>query len=346
MNFRYKLNTIFTFLLLSALVWGQAPAGYYDAAVTKKNAKLKTALHNIIRPHTILEYYSSATYFRQTDWHADGYFWDMYSNNKRTVWSGLNREHNLPKSWWSTNPESTDAYSDLHNLYPSDALANEQKSNYPLGEVQGTPTYSNGLVKVGMNGYSGYQGMVFEPADEYKGDFARDYMYVVTCYEDYENDWRSVGTESMLTKNTYPTLKTYAINLLLKWHRNDPVSEKEINRNNAVYGIQGNRNPFIDFPVLAEYIWGEYTENEWPGDDSEPVDFYIAYNRVTKEIKTPEAISSSQVLYKIYSVDGILRQTGNITADGIIDVKTLEKGVYAVLVYYKGFRLSSKFMIF
>jgi len=270
MNLSRRTISIYFFGLYT-LLFAQAPAGYYNTAVGKKDAELKTALHTIIKDHTMLEYYSSSTSFQKTDWHPDGYFWDMYSNNKRTRWSGMNREHNLPKSWWSTNPETTIAYTDLHNLYPSDATANTAKSNYPLGVVGGTPTFSNGVVKVGSNSYPGYSGTVFEPANEYKGDFARDYMYVVTCYEDYANNWRSLGTASMLYNGvTYPVFRPYAVNLLLEWSRNDPVSDKEINRNNAVYELQGNRNPFIDFPSLTEYIWGKYKGESWPGDDSQP----------------------------------------------------------------------------
>jgi hypothetical protein len=173
----------------------------------------------------------------------------------------MNREHNLPKSWWSPNPESTIAYSDLHNLYPSDAQANGAKSNYPLGVVGNSKTYDNGVVKVGQNAYSpAYISTVFEPADEYKGDFARDYMYMITCYEDYASDWRNLGTSSMLTNETYPVLKQWAMSMLLEWSRKDPVSQKEIDRNNAVFNLQQNRNPFIDFPDLAEYIWGNKTD--------------------------------------------------------------------------------------
>jgi endonuclease I len=235
----------------------QAPQGYYDLADQKSAEALKTAMHNIIKNHIRLGYSESSTYFRTTDWHPGGYFWDMYSNIHRTSFSGMNREHNLPKSWWSTAPESTVAYSDLHNLYPSDAAANGAKSNWGLGVV-GNASYDNGVVKVGQNIYSSvYQNTVFEPADEYKGDFARDYMYMVTCYEDYYSAWRSIGTSSMLHNETYPVFQTWAIDMLLEWSRNDPVSQKEIDRNNAVFILQQNRNPFIDFPDLAEFIWGD-----------------------------------------------------------------------------------------
>jgi endonuclease I len=339
-----NLFLIFFVFCVFVLSQAQIPSGYYDNAVGKKKAALKTALHQIIKPHTQLEYYSSATSFRSTDWHPDGYFWDMYSNIKRSSWTGMNREHNMPKSWWSANPENTVAYSDLHNLYPSDATANSAKNNYPLGVVSGNPTFSNGAVKVGTNSFSGYSGTVFEPGDEYKGDFARDYMYMVTCYEDYANNWRSLGTSSMLVNGTYPVFKTYAINLLMKWHNDDPVSTKETNRNNAVYTLQGNRNPFIDYPILAEYIWGEYTDDEWEGDNSDPNDFYVRYNKADNslylEVRNPQS-----AIYKIYSATGFLVKSGSLDANSTVNLAGIQKGLYVVLVYANGKRQAEKFLL-
>jgi len=347
MDFSKKL--LFSFLLLIFLIKIQAqiPSGYYNNAVGKKDADLKTSLSNIINVHTQLEYYASSTYFKTTDWNPEGYFWDMYSNYKRASWSGMNREHSLPKSWWSSSPETTVAYSDLHNLYPSDADANMAKSNYPLGEVTGTPDFTNNVVKVGTNRVTGYNGIVFEPADEYKGDFARDYMYIVTCYQSYSNDWRSLGTSSMLLKNTYPVFNQYAISLLMKWHRNDPVSDKEINRNNAVYSFQNNRNPFIDFPVLAEYIWGEYAGKDWDGlgiDPEKDGPFYINYNPDTKALfvnATPEKAIS----YSVYTIGGILQLSGKINEDKIIDVSSVQKGMYLIVVYTNTTRKVGKFLV-
>ncbi len=346
--------SIFIWLYLCVFISAQIPANYYNNAIGKQGAELKTALHNIIRPHTILEYYSSSTYFKSTDWHPNNYFWDMYSNYQRTSWTGMNREHNMPKSWWSETPETTDAYSDLHNLYPSDAQANSAKSNFPLGIVSANPTYSNGVVKVGANSYSGYSGSVFEPANEYKGDFARDYMYVVTCYEDYAMQWRSLGTASMLMHNTYPVFKPYAINLLMEWHRADPVSPKEINRNNAVYNIQQNRNPFIDYPLLAEYLWGKFTSEIWDGTSDEPETnspLIYKYNAVKHSVfvklKKPAKAS-----YAIYSMSGDLKQNGTMDTSSEISLKDsntnskYEKGVYILTVYAGARRKTVKLMVY
>jgi endonuclease I len=336
-------------LFLAGYLQSQIPAGYYKNAEGKKKADLKTVLHNIVRSHTVLEYYASSTYFRTTDWNPNGYFWDMYSNYHRTYWSGMNREHSLPKSWWSSAPETTEAYSDLHNLYPSDETANSAKLNYSLGEVTGTPEYTNGVVKVGANGFPGYTGTVFEPADEYKGDFARDYMYVVTCYEDYAKNWRSTGTQSMLLGgSTYPVFKTWAIDLLLKWSRQDPVSSKEIDRNNAVYSFQNNRNPFIDHPELAEYIWGKYMGDSWLDDGTLPeeVTFKIDPFPVVKSSLKVQLNHPEKSTYYVKAISGIVLKTGNFSEQGTVEVGELENGMYLLEIYSASQkRIVAKFII-
>ncbi len=340
----FRKFVIFLNLVIACEIFAAIPKGYYNAASGLKDKELKTAIHNIIRHHKQLEYYASSSYFRTTDWHPNGYFWDMYSNIQRSTWTGMNREHNFPKSWWSTSPETTIAYSDLHNLYPSDPTANEAKSNYPLGEVTGIPTFQNGVVKVGTNRVTGYTGTVFEPADEYKGDFARSYMYVVTCYEDYSQNWRSLGTASMLQKNIYPVFNEYAVNLLLKWHRNDPVSTKEINRNDAVYSFQNNRNPFVDYPLLAEYIWGNYKGYAWEINGTIPVpdpEFYVAYLPAENKLYLNIVEDKSDDFF-IYSADGMLVQKGTTTKK-LIDLIIESDGLFVIVVYSAGTRKVAKF---
>jgi endonuclease I len=243
------------------------PSGYYSSLTGKYGQSLKDALHDIIRPHTQLTYNSLWGYFPETDVYPDlvngkSRVWDMYSSdfyyyNGGT--SGMNREHSFPKSWWGGSV--VEAYTDLNHLYPADGPANTAKSNYPLGEVS-TATFDNGVTKVGyaVSGEGGGASYVFEPADQYKGDFARTYFYMVTCYQDYT--WRYTY---MATNSTYLSLTNWAINLLLKWSREDPVSDKEKNRNEAVYKIQNNRNPFIDQPDLIEYIWGNKAGQSYNG---------------------------------------------------------------------------------
>lgn len=260
---KQHIISLLTLLCAAASSFGAIPKGYYSRLDGKTGAELKKAAYEIINPHTKVSSYSNLpSYFQTTDTYPQSMqWWDMYSNVKRYApsFSGLNREHSVPKSWWKVgnDVEYTPAYVDLFHLYPSDGPANQAKSNYPLGTVDRTQkiNFDNNVTLVGypILGQGGGAQFVFEPDDEYKGDFARTYFYVVTCYQNLQ--WNN-SYLWMLQRNEYPTLTPWAINLLLKWHRQDPVSQKELLRNEAVYAYQNNRNPFIDFPELAEYIWG------------------------------------------------------------------------------------------
>lgn len=235
----------------------QIPDGYYDALKDKKGAELKTAVHNIIKNANVLDYGSGkgSTWwgFYSTD-NDNGYVIDRYSNNRvkfvsrGAVASGMNIEHSFPKSWWGGSKNQ--AYKDLYNLMPSDSKANSSKSNYGMGIVTEV-SYENDCIKVG-DGDQGFK--VWQPSTEWQGDFSRGYMYMATAYQNLT--WTGEGLNS-LEKGDYPTLKTWAYKLYIKWCKADPVSQTEIDRNEAVYKIQGNRNPFVDFPNLMEYIWGD-----------------------------------------------------------------------------------------
>lgn len=258
MKFKYFIAAIsFCFALNILAVEKSIPRNYYNGMDGKSSSALKTATYQIISPHTRVSYSSLWDYFPDTDVYPGGsQWWDMYSNEVRYVRngnSGMNKEHCVPKSWWGGT--KNDAYSDLNHLYPSDMQANSAKSNLPLGEVDRSKTvqFNNGCSVVGyaVSGQGGGSEKVYEPDDRYKGDMARAYFYVATCYQNLSWD-----KTYMMQNGTYPSLNTWSVNLLLKWSREDPVSQKEIDRNEAIYDIQGNRNPFIDFPELAEYIWG------------------------------------------------------------------------------------------
>ena len=241
----------------------QIPQGYYDALKGKKGAELKTAVHNIIKEARVLSYGKgiAATWwgFYLTD-NDNGYVIDRYSPEKVEFgeWgescSSMNIEHSFPKSWWGGDERQ--AYKDLYNLMPSDASANRKKSNYGMGVVT-KATYDNGVIKVGT-GNNGKK--LWQPYPEWQGDFARAYLYMATCYQDYA--WVKEGLNSLETGD-YPTLQKWASDLYIKWAKQDPVSDLEAKRNNIVYSIQGNRNPFIDFPNLMEYIWGDSISYEF-----------------------------------------------------------------------------------
>ena len=245
------------------------PVGYYDAIDGKQDSVLKSTLGQIIRPHTAIPYGSGAEstwgVFYYSDQDEEGYCMDMYCDSWKkftsvgAVVSGCNIEHSFAKSWWGGS--KNDAYKDCYHLNPSNSTANSARSNYPLG----VPTKDlkdqsvTGSLKVGRATYEGETFWVFEPKDEYKGDFARAYFYMATCYGD-ELTWRldnkDVGSKYAMRNDSYLEFRDWEIEVLLTWHRQDPVSEKETKRMDAVSDFQHNRNPYIDYPELAEYIWG------------------------------------------------------------------------------------------
>lgn len=251
-------------LLLLSVTAAIAQADYYKSIDGIKGGEpLKTALHKLIKNHQQISYGSgtSSTWgaFYTTDAVIENgkrRVLDMYSSevryfgSKGSAVSGMNIEHSVAKSWWGGTKNN--AYCDLHHLNPSDQNANSRKSNYPLGELTSV-SWDNGVTFVGKANIDGSSQNAYEPCDEYKGDFARTFMYMFTCYQDLTWEYTWMNYE----KSTYPTLKPWAVKLLLKWHKQDPVSEKEVNRNNAVSKIQGNRNPYIDYPQLADYVWGD-----------------------------------------------------------------------------------------
>lgn len=257
----------------------KAPEQYYKSCEGKSGQALLQALHSVIDNHTVVSYDGLWDVYKTSDVRSDGSVWDMYSTkqwgsnathcgNYKVVGDCINREHSMPKSWFD---DRTPMVSDAYHIYPTDGRVNGQRSNYPYGECSnGTVLPSNGSVKplgrLGKSTFAGYTGTVFEPDDEYKGDFARTYFYMATRYVDRVSSWDS----DMLAGNSYPVFSTWALNLLLKWHRQDPVSDKETTRNDAVYAHQKNRNPFIDHPELVEYIWGNSQNKGWAPDSNTP----------------------------------------------------------------------------
>jgi len=238
------------------------PAGYYSSLDGKSGQALKDAIHELALQHTTFSYGSLWIYFAETDCQPDNKskVWDMYSDNTYYFRGGtsgvygMHKEHSLPKSWWGGYDENQGyaGYTDINHLYPANGDANMAKSNYPLGEVS-RATFDNGVTKVGTpkSGQGGGCYAVFEPDDRYKGDFARTYFYMACAYQHYH--WRYTY---MLNNGNWKSLNDWSIELLCRWARNDAVSDKEVDRNEAVQRCQNNRNPFIDIPQLFEYIWG------------------------------------------------------------------------------------------
>jgi hypothetical protein len=149
-------------------------------------------------------------------------------------------------------------FTDLFMVYPTDTRVNNFRGNLPYGEVDSPDWVSLNGSERGPNTTPGYTGQVFEPIDAYKGDFARSYFYVMARY--YQEDGSWPGSDMTSGSDLLP----WAEDMLLEWHEQDPVSRKEIERNQAVYEIQNNRNPFIDRPEFVLRMFSTSTEATLP----------------------------------------------------------------------------------
>lgn len=248
--------------LFSLSLWAEIPAGYYDDAIGKSGEALQKSLSVILNNADNVGYDGLWEVYKTTDRRPDGKVWDMYSDatdfifekdqcgNYSSEGDCYNREHSVPKSWFNN---ASPMYSDAWHIYPTDGKINSYRSNNPFGEVgSGASSSKNGFSKWGKSVTPGYSGTVFEPNDEYKGDFARTYFYFATRYQNRINNWGGIFVSS------YPHIVQWQLDMLLRWNEMDPVSQKEIDRNEAVYASkQGNRNPFIDYPELVDLIFGD-----------------------------------------------------------------------------------------
>lgn len=231
-----------------------------------KKEALKNELYNIMKQKSVLGYGSGMGCTWDGFWYTDrvastNECINRYSSAKfyftghdgRSI-SGMNIEHSFPKSWWGG--DKNDGYKDLFNLYPSDSKANNSKSNYAMGVVTEVTSQSGeGYDKVGY-GDAGSRKHVrlWEPGDGFKGEFCRSYMYMATTYQ-YLN-FTSEGL-NQLENGDYPTLQQWSSDLFRQWNGQDRVDDVETARNDAVYELQHNRNLFIDYPYLCEYVWGD-----------------------------------------------------------------------------------------
>lgn len=329
------MNKLFLSFFISIIAFStlaQIPNGYYDDAQGLSGEQLKTALFNIIDDHNVESYGSIWIHFESTDPKSNGKVWDMYSDipggnppyeynfgdDQCGNYSGegdcYNREHSFPKSWFN---DASPMYTDLFQVVPSDGYVNGQRSNWPYGEVNNPSWTSMNGSKVGSNSTSGYSGTVFEPRDDFKGDFARIYFYMATRYEDQIASWEnnSSNADAALDGSSFPCYEEWYLDLLIDWHTNDPVSQKEIDRNNEIYDIQSNRNPYVDHPEYVNQVWGgtispTITDVNWvpaTPNENEVV-------TVSAIITDDGSISNAKVKYGFTSSN--LNQTINMTSSG------------------------------
>jgi endonuclease I len=252
---------------------------YYTSAEGLSGYTLKTALYNVINDHSTQSYSDIWTFYSSnsldTYYENDGSVLDMYSESPLSSdgynftvssdqcgnYSGegdcYNREHSFPRSWFggAVSPMNTD----IHHIFATDGYVNSKRSSYPYGEVSSvTYTSDNGTLLGSGSSALGYTGTVFEPIDEFKGDFARAYFYMATRYQNLISGWESNSTygDAVLDGSTDQVFESWFLEMLKDWHTEDPVSQKELDRNEAAYTFQGNRNPFVDYPSFVSDIWG------------------------------------------------------------------------------------------
>lgn len=228
----------------SAVVPGAAVGG-------KSGEALKTALRQQSRPLRIVGVEALDEVDRAGNLYIDRFAVESAWTADR---SRLTPLAVVASSWWPYEPAmARDAVSDLYNLVFAGtdmAVMVNGLPAWPVSEAE----VDNGACRVGYGFVAGTEIRSWEPADHLKGDFARIYFYVATLYP--APLWANAALP-LFADGEFPTLSVTGSPMLMKWHRLDPVDDIERRRNDAVMALQGNRNPFVDNPELAEYLWGD-----------------------------------------------------------------------------------------
>ncbi len=340
----FLLLTLITTIFISN---AQPPATYYNTAAGLTGTPLRSALKNIIDGHSVKSYGSLYTHFATMDTitlFGGTKVWDIYSYNatnpSATAYTYVygsgtcgtysvegdcyNREHSWPQSWFGGSTPGP--YSDLFHLYPTDGKVNGWRSNYPFGEVNSpSVTTTNGSL-LGPSVTPGYAGTVFEPLDEFKGDLARGFFYMSTRYYGEDAAWVANGTATNKCE-----ILPWQINLLMQWHFQDSVSAKEIHRNNRIFAIQGNRNPFIDNPQYAMDIWSSLITNTKQVSLSN-ANFAIYPNPATDVVTLDNIEKNSRIVVTNVLGELIFDQTLSTNENLQILVSEWNAGIYTINV--------------
>ncbi|SDS65156.1 Por secretion system C-terminal sorting domain-containing protein [Formosa sp. Hel1_31_208] len=340
----------FCFAVLTAFISSaQIPPGYYDAA-TGTGFALKTQLKNIIddvndnngQPfHDNSVTYSQLwTLYETSDVRPDGKVWDMYSDCNFTFvvdqdmgsgggseCSKFNREHSFPRSWFD-DQQSLPIFADAFHVIPSDKKVNAERGNLAYGEVASASYTSLNGSKRGSSSITGPTGQVFEPADEFKGDIARGFFYVATRYENLISGWEANDSDgdSMLDGSSNRVFEQWALDMLYSWHVNDPVSQKEIDRNNAIFLHQDNRNPFIDNPQYVFDIWQDVLSV----DEFDIAETFKMFPNPASENEVT-ILSNRDIVAEIYDILGKRISVQIVTANqNKLNISNLSKGMYII----------------
>jgi endonuclease I len=364
---------ILPILLVSSYITAQIPAGYYDGTAGLTGYTLKSKLHDIIAAKNInWNYGDLMNYYNQTD--LDKYYdhdatnttllLDLYSeiptgpdayeytsaqliSSAATEGLGYNREHMMPQSTFYSNYPM---YSDLFYVIPTDAKINQLRSNYPYGISTTTPsnvyyTFTNSS-KIGKSAIPNYPytGRVYEPINEFKGDIARSLLYFAVRYEgklgtfNFNNNANPASDSNPLDGTEEKAFDDAYIAMLLQWHAQDPVSQREIDRNNTVYTIQKNRNPFIDNPQWVNAVWGQTPDATAPQTPSNLIASQTSAYFTTLSW-TPSS-STDVIGYKIYQ-NGILVASTRNTSISIDHLTPSTAYNFTVKAYDNGYLFSA-----
>lgn len=343
-------------LLFPTFAFSQIPAGYYNGTAGLSGFALKSKLREIIGQKIYSYNYSNLpSFYPQTDsdnyYESNGTVLDIYTekptaaeteyNFSQLIGSataegqGFNREHGMPQStFYGVYP----MYSDLHYVIPADAFINQKRSNYPYARNNGSHTvFSNGS-KLGQSTTPGYSNLVYEPIDEFKGDVARFLLYFVTRYEGSLDVLNHMLSTSPLNGTEEKGYDDWYIAMLLDWHNLDPVSQKEIDRNNAVYNIQKVRNPYVDNPAWVGLIWSPTSDSIPP----QPPTSLVAQETGESYVKLSwQPSADADVLgYKIY-VNGILSGFSKVNSFYLDRLNASTSYNVTVKAYDNGYLFSS-----
>lgn len=309
-----------------------APSGYYDELDGKAGQDLIDAIQNIIAEEGVVRTHTYADIIdilKEADQSPDNsnQVWLLYREENRpkfmfqtgsTGTSFWNREHVYPRSrggffsiedddiatginsWWNTNADSLrHGNSDAHALRAADANENSSRGNKHFGDYIGP---------------AGTQGSFY-------GDVSRSVFYMAIRYNDLD------------VVEGFPPLATNVGELgdlitMLDWHELDPPDDFEMNRNNVIYEWQQNRNPFIDYPELVDYIWGDKQGDVWNNPLStvseEFVDFTFYPNPSNGKLQI-DGLNNAEV--EIYDLQGKSIQKHGINGSTNLDLN-LSTGVY------------------
>ena len=193
---------------------------------------------------------------------------DYFSKKPLTSYDNATLLPVVPAAWFGeSSADYSSVVADLHNIVPANSEVVPNRRDFPPGKVAET-IYTNGFWKAGIGSLADMETNFYEPAEKLKGDFSRIYFYMAAVYP--QPLWNSRGA-MLFADGFYPLLTPYGKEILLEWHRSDPVDDAERQRDSAIAAVQGNTNPFVSHPALAEYIWGRYADETYrPSTPSEP----------------------------------------------------------------------------